>query len=30
MRTRMDAIVLHNTIVRRQPAERAAVVGVGD
>jgi len=22
MRTRMDAIVLHNTIVRRQPAER--------
>jgi carbamoyltransferase len=28
MRTRMDAIVLHNTIVRRQPAERAAAVGV--
>jgi carbamoyltransferase len=26
MRTRMDAIVLHNTIVRRQPAERAAAV----
>ena len=29
MRTRMDAIVLHNTIVRRQPAERGAAVGVG-
>ena len=29
MRTRMDAIVLHNTIVRRQPAERGAVVGAG-
>jgi len=28
MRTRMDAIVLHNTIVRRQPAERSAAVGV--
>ena len=27
LRTRMDAIVLHNTIVRRQPAERSAVVG---
>jgi carbamoyltransferase len=27
MRTRMDAIVLHNTIVRRQPAERGAAVG---
>ena len=27
MRTRMDAIVLHNTIVRRQPAERSAAVG---
>ena len=27
MRTRMDAIVLHNTIVRRQPAERGAPVG---
>ena len=27
MRTRMDAIVLHNTIVRRQPAERNAAVG---
>ena len=27
MRTRMDAIVLHNTIVRRQPAERDATVG---
>jgi carbamoyltransferase len=26
MRTRMDAIVLHNTIVRRQPAERDAAV----
>jgi len=23
----MDAIVLHNTIVRRQPAERGAPVG---
>jgi carbamoyltransferase len=29
MRTRMDAIVLHNTIVRRQPAERGAAVGAG-
>jgi carbamoyltransferase len=29
MRTRMDAIVLHNTVVRRQPAERGATVGVG-
>jgi carbamoyltransferase len=28
MRTRMDAIVLHNTIVRRQPAERNAMVGI--
>jgi len=27
MRTRMDAIVLHNTVVRRQPAERGAAVG---
>jgi carbamoyltransferase len=27
MRTRMDAIVLHNTIVRRQPAERGTAVG---
>ena len=27
LRTRMDAIVLHNTIVRRQPAERGATVG---
>ena len=27
LRTRMDAIVLHNTIVRRQPAERSAAVG---
>jgi carbamoyltransferase len=27
MRTRMDAIVLHNTIVRRQPAERSAAIG---
>jgi len=27
MRTRMDVIVLHNTIVRRQPAERSAAVG---
>jgi carbamoyltransferase len=27
MRTRMDAIVLHNTIVRRQPAEQGAAVG---
>jgi carbamoyltransferase len=27
MRTRMDAIVLHNTVVRRQPAERSAPVG---
>ena len=26
LRTRMDAIVLHNTIVRRQPAERSATV----
>jgi carbamoyltransferase len=29
LRTRMDAIVLHNTIVRRQPAERPATVGAG-
>ena len=29
MRTRMDAIVLHNTIVRRQPAERGTAVGAG-
>jgi carbamoyltransferase len=29
MRTRMDAIVLHNTVVRRQPAERGAAVGAG-
>ena len=29
LRTRMDAIVLHNTIVRRQPAERGAAVGAG-
>lgn len=28
LRTRMDAIVLHNRIVRRQPAERGAAVGV--
>ncbi|HUQ80915.1 MAG TPA: carbamoyltransferase C-terminal domain-containing protein [Gemmatimonadaceae bacterium] len=27
LRTRMDAIVLHNIIVRRQPAERSAPVG---
>jgi carbamoyltransferase len=27
MRTRMDAIVLHNTVVRRQPADRAVPVG---
>jgi len=30
LRTRMDAIVLHNTIVRRQPAERSAMVGAED
>jgi len=28
MRTRMDAIVLHNAVVRRQPAERTAALGV--
>jgi len=28
MRTSMDAIVMHNTIVRRQPAEQGAVAGV--
>ena len=27
MRTRMDAIVLHNAVVRRQPAERTAALG---
>jgi len=27
LRTRMDALVLHNTIIRRQPAERATPVG---
>jgi len=27
MRTRMDAIVLHRTVVRRQPAERGVAVG---
>ena len=27
MRTRMDAIVLHRTVVRRQPAQRGAAVG---
>jgi predicted NodU family carbamoyl transferase len=27
MRTRMDAIVLHRTVIRRQPAERGAPVG---
>jgi len=27
MRTRMDAIVLHNAVVRRQPAERIAALG---
>ena len=30
MRTRMDAIVLHNTIVRRQPAERSAMAGAAE
>jgi len=27
MRTRMDAIVLHNAVIRRQPAERTAALG---
>ena len=29
LRTRMDAIVLHNMVVRRQPAERRVAVGAG-
>ncbi len=28
MRTRMDAIVLHNAVIRRQPAEHTAALGV--
>jgi carbamoyltransferase len=29
LRTRMDAIVLNNTLIRRHPARRGAAVGVG-